>query len=1194
MQWDADEPCFSFSTDFELSFPDIFSEKAMMKNTQFKLSGTAVAVCLVLMQISSPVYSKIILNEKNFMTGSYTAKWNASTLTYNLPGSWYNSTNCAQTEISVELPEGTIFLPATSRVINKPLAQVAGSTSAATAQSVTIQNPLKILRWEDSTGSAGIFNMTISSKAMRAEQKIQSANIEELQLVNYSKKNGFDYNCFFKTVGSSVFNASQEIAGIEENTPIKIGTVSLVKSKTDPTPIAGQGVGFYLSTSNGADRSYSIVQKFSGTIENLGTEDGRMFVGVYSAHSQYSSPVQWTGLQEIDEIEKLFATKTGVVFNVGTGSQTQKISRIGTINVSAPDNKYRIIAGLLNHSNVWINAETLETGGQFIGLRDKVVVEGVPSATGTEPVAAGSYAKAPLVAAVVNLGGRQTITSLNEDEASQIIVGNTGDKKGFGVVVTPHFQYGNVSAGKGATVTELKGSFRVDGGDVAVLGHRFVNDVNTKSSWSLVADGGVTLKLTPTELGNRLTLGKNSNLYVSPKTAANGYTGSFLASYDAATGLGIADKNALEHFVLEAGLSDEPYVISFEEPNSYAFVDGTFKGNAVFEFKAAMEAEGSGGYALKVTKNPVVIKNVSPGSSINFLVNYDVDKGSKVAVAQEPERSVNDFAHLYLQKAENSRILVKDVANHLIIGKDAVANLSKNDLVNLALYDKVNEIGIQENVLNAANADNVGATSDRSVRGTVTINVAEGILIPAQSYVGDFYLENSVNVGVVPEAIKGINDDIRKSLYGLETNMVDPVEAAAQQAKVQSSTKIMARARTAPTDGIALYAAGVDDENKETVDTVLDSFGETVQAQTTSPTVLKAETVSAQDGVPQKSCEELGNCPKDDPADNPQDNPSQDKPSHDISPSSPLPIPDGKTSTMASLESVGIANYFIWRENTETLSQRMGEVRMTPELEGMWVRGIAGKNKYTSSGNYLSNKYYGITLGLDRNIGGAFGWTVGGSFEYIHGDGKLANSGKGKNWLGSVALYGTKQFENAGYFDVIFKASRMNNKFTAVSDQYRYISKGSYHTFGYQIGAEYGKQFFFSDSWFIEPQVQLTYGRVNSVTYKTDTGVKAKVKSVNSLIGRVGLQTGYRSENAQTFVRLSGLRDFTAKYKADYSLGPVKNQSNVSLRDSWGEVVAGTSVNFGKNVNGFAQVKRSFAAKVKQEYRADIGLRIVF
>lgn len=45
---------------------------------------------------------------------------------------------------------------------------------------------------------------------------------------------------------------------------------------------------------------------------------------------------------------------------------------------------------------------------------------------------------------------------------------------------------------------------------------------------------------------------------------------------------------------------------------------------------------------------------------------------------------------------------------------------------------------------------------------------------------------------------------------------------------------------------------------------------------------------------------------------------------------------------MASLESVGMSNYFVWREDVETLSQRLGEVRMTPELEGMWVRVIGG------------------------------------------------------------------------------------------------------------------------------------------------------------------------------------------------------------------------------------------------------------
>ena len=114
------------------------------------------------------------------------------------------------------------------------------------------------------------------------------------------------------------------------------------------------------------------------------------------------------------------------------------------------------------------------------------------------------------------------------------------------------------------------------------------------------------------------------------------------------------------------------------------------------------------------------------------------------------------------------------------------------------------------------------------------------------------------------------------------------------------------------------------------------------------------------------------------------------------------------------------------------------------------------------------------------------------------------------------------------------------------------------------------------------------------MTYKTDTGVKAKVKAINSLIGRAGIQTGYRSDKLESFVRIDGLRDFTAKYKVDYALGPVANKSQINLKDTWGEVSAGTTVNFGKNVKGFAQVKRSFAAKVKQEYRADIGLRIVF
>ena len=278
---------------------------------------------------------------------------------------------------------------------------------------------------------------------------------------------------------------------------------------------------------------------------------------------------------------------------------------------------------------------------------------------------------------------------------------------------------------------------------------------------------------------------------------------------------------------------------------------------------------------------------------------------------------------------------------------------------------------------------------------------------------------------------------------------------------------------------------------------------------------------------------------------------------------------------MASLESVGMSNYFVWREDLETLSQRLGEVRMTPELEGLWVRVLGGKNKYNRSSDYFSNKFYGIQLGVDRNIGGDFGWTIGAAFSYIDGNAKLANGGKDDNYFGSFSLYATKQFENAGYLDVIAKFSRMHNDFTAVSNDCVYFSKGKYSTNAYQIGVEYGKKFVFGQNWFADPQVQLTYGHI-------------------SLIGRVGVAGGYQSDKVSAFVRVDALRDFTAKYKADYQVGNVRNHSTESLKDTWGEVSAGTTVNLGKDLKGYAQVKRSFAAKVKQEYRADIGLRLVF
>lgn len=78
-------------------------------------------------------------------------------------------------------------------------------------------------------------------------------------------------------------------------------------------------------------------------------------------------------------------------------------------------------------------------------------------------------------------------------------------------------------------------------------------------------------------------------------------------------------------------------------------------------------------------------------------------------------------------------------------------------------------------------------------------------------------------------------------------------------------------------------------------------------------------------------------------------------------------------------------------------------------------------------------------------------------------------------------------------------------------------------------------------------------------------------------------------------MKVDALREFSAKYKGTYALDSgTKNKTEISLKDTWGEITVGGSYNFRKDVFGFAQIKRSFASDVKQEYRADIGLRYVF
>lgn len=107
---------------------------------------------------------------------------------------------------------------------------------------------------------------------------------------------------------------------------------------------------------------------------------------------------------------------------------------------------------------------------------------------------------------------------------------------------------------------------------------------------------------------------------------------------------------------------------------------------------------------------------------------------------------------------------------------------------------------------------------------------------------------------------------------------------------------------------------------------------------------------------------------------------------------------------------------------------------------------------------------------------------------------------------------------------MILKGSRLNNEFTAISDQFRYISKGKYHTYALQASVEYGNKHYLdkAKTWYVDPELQLTYGHIKGVKYRTFNALNVDVHNLNSLIGRAGVAIGKEGKNGSAFLKVDG------------------------------------------------------------------------
>lgn len=273
-----------------------------------------------------------------------------------------------------------------------------------------------------------------------------------------------------------------------------------------------------------------------------------------------------------------------------------------------------------------------------------------------------------------------------------------------------------------------------------------------------------------------------------------------------------------------------------------------------------------------------------------------------------------------------------------------------------------------------------------------------------------------------------------------------------------------------------------------------------------------------------------------------------------------------------------------WRQENNDMNKRLGEVRASEGSQGIWARMARGQSKYSAQG--IKNQYNYYQLGYDSKI--SDDWILGGAFTYTDGDSSYTN-GSGTNKHTGFAVYGSNLRDDGSFIDLIAKYAHMKNDFDVNGG----VGSGDYSTNGLSFSAEYGKRFHQEGYW-IEPQAELTYGRVSSADFTTKRGAKVHQDSMDSLVGRLGFSLGKDIKQGNVYVRASYLYDFQGDTSVTMSKGGAATSFKADLGGGWWEFGVGTNLNLGHDTHFYLDVETTAGGDVDTPWQWNAGVRYSF
>ena len=322
----------------------------------------------------------------------------------------------------------------------------------------------------------------------------------------------------------------------------------------------------------------------------------------------------------------------------------------------------------------------------------------------------------------------------------------------------------------------------------------------------------------------------------------------------------------------------------------------------------------------------------------------------------------------------------------------------------------------------------------------------------------------------------------------------------------------------------------------------------------------------------------------------------------------PSPIPQGPVRSVAAALQAGNLNYYLWRDQNERLTKRLGMYCFDEDREGLWAR--------MSSSSIGSGSVYGsdarvktYTLGYDfkhhaaaphptadgkKDVdfsGVAFSYTSGKSDMngYNVYDDLRVNGGTSDIRGGAVTVYHTHISNPGLYRDYTARYSSYDNDFRFDGVQ------GSVKSRGFQLGAEYGYRWENDKGIFVTPNTQLTLGRLYNRDFTTSHGVHVAAGYVNSAVVSFGVDAGKMfSKQSQIYAKIRYNKELGDTVRAAFQQDQTSLFCDGGSNRQWWEYGLGADFKTGKTTHIYMDAERATGSNFQKDWSWRIGTRFDF